>query len=144
MCLFSVNGLMRFQYGNPVLSNLFNYIAGHFDGRSWGANGPTALSRVLMDTCHINAYNTTSHSGGLDCFNITAYPAKWFDPIGWQDHGLIFDENQKERVISALNGSYTLHLSNFLSHDIRLNITEDTAFRSVARQNCPLSAEKLR
>ena len=134
-----VNGLLRFQYGNHIIDKFHEHIATHYQGNQWAINGPLAITSVVWDACHVNAYNAT----GADCFNVTSYESKWFNPVGWQNSAWSFQEELKHKVLEASNGSYTIHFANKMSSKTKLNMDLDTAYKALAQENCPHSVKIL-
>ena len=130
---------MRFEYGNHIIDKFHDHISVNFDGHQWAINGPTAISKVVWDACQVNAHN----AGGSACFNVTAFKAKWSNPVGWQNSNWSFEEEKKNKVLEVSNGSYTFHFYNKMSSETKLNMDLDTAYKALAEENCPHSAKIL-
>ena len=131
--------MLRFQYGNYIIEKFFEHIAANYRGNEWGINGPLAITTVIQEECHVNADNAPKSN----CFNVTAYEAKWFDPVGWQNSAWAFKEGYKDKVLKVSNGSYTLHLANKMTSKTKLNMDLDTAYKALAEENCPHSSRIL-
>ena len=123
-----------------MIEKYYEYLSANYNGRQWSINGPRALSRVAWDACHVNAHNAT----GTDCFNVTAYKKKWFNPVNWNWCGWFFQEDAKDKVLELTSGSYTAHFANKLSSGQILDMNLDTAFKALAKKNCPYSVEVLK
>ena len=131
---------MRFQYGNSLIEKFYDHLSVNYRGEPWGINGPLALSKVILDACHVNADNAER----VDCFNVTGYDTKWFNPVDWNNSAWVFEEAMKNKVLEATNQSYTMHFANKMSSKMKLDMNLDTAYRALAHNNCPHSFEVLK
>lgn len=132
------------EYGHKLLEMLQEHLETNFDGDTWGANGPDAITKVVYSLCNktsdlANVINVTM----TDCFNLTAYPAEAFYPGGYDTSESLFKDANKEDVLLAARNSYTVHLWNRWSSGNVITSEGDTALKAIALENCPVSAKMI-
>lgn len=136
-------GVMRFQFGHPLMSRMQEYLASNFDGNVWGANGPLAITQILYDTCKVDNADemTPERCLGVTVFNHTAfYAVPYYE---WSD---IFDDTKTADVMAALSASYALHMWGRFSSAVKIapkvasgGAQRKNAFKTVASKSCPVT-----
>ena len=117
-CFILAAGIMRFQLGHPIMARMQEYLASNFDGSVWGANGPLAVTDVLMDACKVTRADdmTAERCLGVTVLDHTAFYAIPY--YAWND---IFDPDKTAEVLTLLNSSYALHMWGRFSRRWRTN-----------------------
>ena len=132
---------MRLVYGHKLLEMLQKHLETNFDGDSWGANGPDAITKVIYSLCNTTkALDDVTSVTKTDCFNLTAFPPETFYPGGYSTFHTVFEEENMEEVLIKAKNSFTLHLWNQWSHGNILTSEGDTALKAIALENCPVTA----
>ena len=129
---------MRFQLGHPIMSRMQEYLAYNFDGSVWGANGPLAVTDVLMDACKVSHADdmTPERCLGVTVLNHTAFYAIPY--YAWND---IFDPDKTDDVLAELRGSHALHMWGRFSATAagRSPTYTKNAFQTIAASSCPMT-----
>ena len=89
------------------------------------------------------------------CHNLTAFPFQYFYPGRYRSARLLFsdankglkDKNDKTKMLKLANQSYTVHLwsssRTWAKYPKVLDSKADTAFKTIALKNCPISVQML-
>ena len=115
-------------------------MAGRFNGKDWGANGPKAVTNVMYDLCNVNHADKMTPE---KCLGIKIFPPSAFYKIPWRKWKDIFDPFKSEEILFALKGSFVLHTWGRFSSKISNNSYNKSAFFTIAENNCPVSFSYL-
>ena len=134
-------GILRFQYDHPVIKKVVEYLASQFDGQTWVANGPLALTKIMNDLCNVNHADNMSPE---KCLGIKVFPAAAFYKIPFRRWKDIFDESKTNEIMLSLNTSFVLHTwGRFSANQPILRHNRINAFLKVASLNCPVVYQYL-
>ena len=141
-----------------MLDYLQDYLASKFDGSNWGANGPMAITRTIYHFCNTTMFPSLAHVTDVTtpgCHNLTAFSSQYFYPGRYDSARLLFsdankglnDKNDKKKMLKLANQSYTVHLwstaRTWAKYPKVLDNKADTAFKTIAFKNCPISVQML-
>ncbi|GLT52708.1 hypothetical protein SLA2020_260320 [Shorea laevis] len=126
-----LNGaVMIFDIRHPLLVNFLQEYATTFNGNRWGHNGPYLVSRVLERVRDKPEYN------------VTIFPPKAFYPVDWIKIAKLFKKPEKEAdekwaeetLVDISSGSYTVHLWNKRSRELK--IEEGSVMARLTADHC--------
>ncbi|GKV21952.1 hypothetical protein SLEP1_g31871 [Rubroshorea leprosula] len=126
-----LNGaVMIFDIYHPLLVNFLQEYATTFNGNRWGHNGPYLVSRVLERVRDKPEYN------------ITIFPPKAFYPVDWIKIAKLFKKPEteadekwaEETLVDISSGSYTVHLWNKRSRELK--IEEGSVMARLTADHC--------
>ncbi|XP_062989301.1 alpha-1,4-N-acetylglucosaminyltransferase [Elgaria multicarinata webbii] len=135
---FSSNGILGFQHRDKFLWDCMIDFVQHYNGNSWGNQGPYLVTRVLKRLC-----NLTNFENVIDqrCHNISFLHPIRFYPIpypNWMAYYKVWDSRPE------FNDSYALHLWNYMNNQQKeVTIGSNTLVENLFKTYCPTTYRSL-
>ncbi|XP_056639590.1 lactosylceramide 4-alpha-galactosyltransferase-like [Diorhabda sublineata] len=132
------SGVLNFDAtgnGHKYVEDCLFDLKSSFDGKKWSTNGPGVITRLLHTLC---GSNTTDDMLDNECGGFTAYPANVFYPVPWQNWRMYFEQEFLDAVINMTQNSFTIHMWNKLSEEIKIPVTsKNIPYLYFAKKYCP-------
>ncbi|XP_054273215.1 lactosylceramide 4-alpha-galactosyltransferase-like [Macrosteles quadrilineatus] len=134
----SINGAVinvePFGDGHSLMKSVIQFISRNFDSKVWGANGPDALTCVILQKCGLKTINKAIHK----CKAIHVLPQEVFYPVNFKEKDLLFNKAIGPQLVSKIKkSSYIVHFWNYLSHGIHVDVNSNQAYGLLASEFCP-------
>jgi lactosylceramide 4-alpha-galactosyltransferase len=131
------NAAINFQNINEnlIIEAFVDDLIRNFNGRSWGNNGPTMMTRVLRQLC--NTTNTLEMVLKGNCKSFHVLSKKMCYPIGGMESSRLFSDSEATKTMKAVQDSLVVHFWNSATKNWKLWKTQKAAYIQLARQFCP-------
>jgi hypothetical protein len=134
------NGVMHFEPGHRLISQLIQYLAAEYDPEDYYLHGPTALTHVYIRMCS-NGTGRMKKKSSM-CPDVSLLSYKHFCPIGPPFWHLYF-EDASQQSLSMIRSSYGIHLWNFLSSNEPIRMGTRQLYAILAAEHCPFTANRF-
>ena len=131
----------------------------HFDGNTWGNNGPTRVSSAFRLYCK-NIFKNTSFPATAEMENfkrciavngtsregVSILNSKFGYPLHWKNWEALLNPNQSVEIFKLLeaNKTFALHLwSKITKGNFEHKQLPDSPYAQVFSVNCPLMYAKI-
>lgn len=122
------------QSFNVFRISQFREFERHFDGQSWGRNGPGVITRVLKQKCETNDTSMMTRERCHGFLVLKPSSVYAVDYTEWKD---FFDERRTSHVLKVTNDSIAVHVWNKKSASKSIRVGSNIAYGLLANIYCP-------
>ena len=135
------NAAMAFSARHPFVQAVAQDFVRHFDGMSWGNNGPSRVTRTYTQACAppVGTAAPPTPDPRFECDSVTVLePASFYPHLYGRDTLDRFYSGSTPGYLSSLSNTYGVHLWQSAPISNTTVVREGSAMHQLAAHACPL------